>query len=59
MKVQCVIYFRYEYHWADGDKYKKPTALSAPMYINLLMDWVDNQVNDEDLFPPNAGRYTF
>ena len=39
---------KYEYLWADGDKYKKPTALSAPMYINLLMDWVDNQVNDEE-----------
>jgi len=45
---------KYEYLWADNDKYKKPTALSAPMYISLLMDWVDNQVNDEDIFPPNA-----
>ena len=45
---------KYEYLWADGDKYKKPTALSAPQYIGLLMDWVDNQVNDENIFPPNA-----
>lgn len=22
--------FRFEYHWQDGDKYKKPTRLSAP-----------------------------
>ena len=21
---------RYQYHWADGDKYKKPRAVSAP-----------------------------
>jgi len=45
---------KYEYYWADGDKYKKPTALSAPMYISLLMDWVDTQINNPDLFPPNA-----
>ncbi|XP_057297546.1 MOB kinase activator 3A-like [Hydractinia symbiolongicarpus] len=45
---------KYEYYWADGDKYKKPTALSAPKYISLLMDWVDNQINDEEIFPPNA-----
>lgn len=44
---------KYEYYWADNDKYKKPTALPAPQYISLLMDWVDNQVNDEHLFPPS------
>ncbi|XP_047125368.1 MOB kinase activator 3A isoform X2 [Hydra vulgaris] len=45
---------KYEYYWADGEKYKKPTALSAPMYISTLMDWVDHQVNDENIFPPNS-----
>ena len=47
--------FRYEYYWADGDKYKKPTAVPAPVYVTLLMDWVDNQINDEILFPPSPG----
>ena len=36
---------KYEYYWADGDQYKKPTALSAPAYIGLLMDWVEVQVS--------------
>ncbi|XP_044727203.1 MOB kinase activator-like 3 isoform X2 [Chrysoperla carnea] len=43
---------RFEYlMWADGDRYKKPTALPAPQYIALLMDWVESQINNETLFP--------
>lgn len=42
---------RFEYLWADGVKYKKPTKLPAPQYISLLMDWVEEQINNEELFP--------
>jgi len=42
---------RFEYLWADGGKYKKPTPLPAPQYIALLMDWVESQINNETLFP--------
>ncbi|KAF0308202.1 MOB kinase activator-like 3 [Amphibalanus amphitrite] len=42
---------KFEYRWADGNKYKKPTALSAPQYITLLMEWVEAQINDESIFP--------
>lgn len=42
---------RYEYFWADGDKFKKPTALPAPKYIENLMDWVEGQINNEEIFP--------
>ncbi|XP_055700776.1 MOB kinase activator-like 3 [Phlebotomus papatasi] len=42
---------RYEYLWADGLNYRKPTALPAPKYIELLMDWVECQINNENLFP--------
>jgi len=45
---------QYEYQWADGGKYKKPTAMPAPQYVSLLMDWVENLINDERLFPPDA-----
>ena len=38
---------KFEYLWQDGTKYKKPTHLPAPMYISLLMDWVESQINDE------------
>lgn len=42
---------KFEYLWADGAKYKKPTKLPAPQYISLLMDWIEAQINNESLFP--------
>lgn len=42
---------RYEYLWADSDRFKKPTALPAPKYIEMLMDWTEAQINDEAVFP--------
>ncbi|KAK0090444.1 hypothetical protein PV325_000108 [Microctonus aethiopoides] len=42
---------RFEYLWADGEKYKKPTALPAPQYVSLLMDWIEAQINNETVFP--------
>lgn len=42
---------KFEYLWADGEKYPKPVQVSAPEYMNLLMDWVAFQVDDESLFP--------
>ena len=47
---------KFEYRWADGHKYKKPTALSAPQYITLLMEWVEAQINDETIFPVTVGK---
>jgi len=46
----------YEYLWRNKkDKnYKKPTAVSAPQYISLLMDWIESYVNDETVFPKDA-----
>ncbi|KAL4225504.1 MOB kinase activator 3B [Mactra antiquata] len=46
---------KYEYHWCDGIHYKKPTALPAPQYITLLMEWVESQINDETIFPVKVG----
>lgn len=46
---------KYEYYWCDGVNYKKPTKLPATKYIELLMDWVELQVNNEELFPQTAG----
>ncbi|XP_050531982.1 MOB kinase activator-like 3 isoform X2 [Daktulosphaira vitifoliae] len=42
---------KFEYLWADKEKYKKPTQLPAPQYVSLLMDWIENQINNENLFP--------
>ena len=46
---------RYEYHWADGVKVKKPIKVSAPEYVDLLMSWVETQLNDEHIFPLQLG----
>lgn len=46
---------RFEYLWADGEKYKKPTALPAPQYVALLMDWIEAQINNETVFPVSTG----
>ncbi|EZA55773.1 Mps one binder kinase activator-like protein [Ooceraea biroi] len=42
---------KYEYHWADGHTVKKPIKCSAPKYIDYLMTWVQDQLDDEALFP--------
>ena len=42
---------RYEYLWKDGTKYPKATKVSAPEYVNLLMSWIESQLNDERIFP--------
>jgi len=41
--------------WMDGVKYKKPTEVAAPEYVELLMAWVEAQINDEQIFPLQLG----
>lgn len=48
---------RYEYHWADGQTIKRPIKCSAPKYIDYLMSWVQDQLDDETLFPSKIGTY--
>lgn len=40
-----------EYLWKDDDKYKKPTRVPAPQYIDLLLSWVDAQISNPAIFP--------
>ncbi|ERL87808.1 hypothetical protein D910_05197 [Dendroctonus ponderosae] len=42
---------RFEYLWADGGKFKKPTPLPAREYISYLMDWIEMQINNQAVFP--------
>ena len=46
---------KYEYMWADGKEIKKPVAVSAPRYVDYLMSWVQNQLDDEKIFPTQLG----
>lgn len=54
ISLLCVV-CRYEYHWADGTNIKKPIKCSAPKYIDYLMTWVQDQLDDETLFPSKIG----
>lgn len=46
---------RYEYRWADGVQIKKPIEVSAPKYVEYLMDWIEAQLDDESIFPQRLG----
>ncbi|KAI3812614.1 hypothetical protein L1987_17325 [Smallanthus sonchifolius] len=40
---------KYEYRWADGVQIKKPIEVSAPKYVEFLMDWIESQLDDESI----------
>ena len=46
---------KYEYLWADGSNVKAPLKVSASEYIEYLMTWVENQLNNESIFPSVIG----
>jgi MOB kinase activator 1 len=48
---------RNEYLWKDGVKYKKPTRVPAPVYIDELLAWVNAQISDPTLFPTDEGKF--
>ncbi|XP_042396845.1 MOB kinase activator-like 1A [Zingiber officinale] len=46
---------RYEYRWADGVQIKKPIEVSAPKYVEYLMESIEVQLDDESIFPQKLG----
>lgn len=48
---------RYEYLWEDGQKYKRPTKLPAPEYVDALMNWTQGLLDDPVMFPNKIGQY--
>lgn len=47
---------RYEYLWEDGVKYKRPTKLPAPEYVDALMNWAQGLLDNEEIFPNKIGE---
>jgi len=47
---------KYEYRWADGVKFKKPIEVSAPAYTALLMEWIEQLLDNERVFPVATGE---
>lgn len=46
-----------QYLWADGVKVKKPVSVPACEYVDLLMTWVESQLNDESIFPVRSATF--
>ncbi len=46
---------RFEYLWQDSDKYKRPTKMAAPVYVEHLMAWVQANIDNEHHFPSKIG----
>jgi MOB kinase activator 1 len=44
---------KYEYLWAD-EVNKKPIKVSAPEYVDKLMEWIQSKLDNEQLFPPTT-----
>lgn len=45
---------RYEYLWADGVSITKPVKVSATEYVDLLMSWIEGQINNDAIFPTSV-----
>lgn len=43
-----------EYHWVDAQK--KSLKLPAPQYIDYVMTWIQNTLDDESVFPTKVGN---
>lgn len=41
----------FEYRWADGVTVIKPMRCSSPEYVDYVMMWVEDQINNEAIFP--------
>lgn len=49
------VWCRFEYLWQDSGKFRKPTKMPAPEYIEHLMAWVQDYINNEAVFPSRIG----
>ena len=43
----------FEYLWADGVVIKKPIRCSSTEYVDYVMTWIEDKINDEHIFPVN------
>ncbi|KAJ6228970.1 mob kinase activator-like 1 [Anaeramoeba flamelloides] len=58
-KKRCPIMnagINWQYCWVNNKK-SKPQKMPAQTYILRLFKWVDNQINNESLFPNNPKKY--
>lgn len=47
----------FEYRWADGDKVTVPIRCSGPQYVDYVLTWVEEKLNDGVTFPSSTGTF--
>lgn len=47
------LFYRLNYTWINHDR--KSINLAAPTYIDYVMTWVQNLLDDENVFPTKSG----
>lgn len=45
----------FEYRWADGEKITTPIRCSGPNYVDHVLTWVEEKLNDGATFPSSTG----
>jgi MOB kinase activator 1 len=50
--------FKYMWMNKNDDNFLKPVSVSAPKYFELLMEWIESQLNDETVFTPDPNDYS-
>ena len=53
MLIVVVTSYRLNYTWINTDR--KHVQLPAPTYIDYVMTWVQNLLDDENTFPTKSG----
>lgn len=46
----------FEYRFADGDKIKIPVKCSGPEYVDYVLTWVEEKLNDSAIFPSSSSE---
>jgi MOB kinase activator 1 len=46
---------QYEYLWQDSKDYPRPTALPAAQYVECVLTWLGDNIEDEAKFPSELG----
>jgi hypothetical protein len=46
-----------DYYWIDSSK--RTVKVSAPQYVDYVMTWIQNVMEDEGVFPTKAGNESF
>lgn len=46
----------YEYSWADGIRIKKPIPCSGPQYVDFVLNWIEETINNDSIFPATASK---